>query len=335
MYSSSDMAKHTKDIHQGRRYKCRLCDYKSKAAEGMTAHLMLKHDIEIEGKEVFRCSYPQCRFKAPNMTKVKDHINSVHLKLYEFGCEVCGKMFKWKGGLQLHLKVSHGQGVSNRRHKCEKCDLSFKFSHQVREHFEKEHRDNLKPEHLCPKCGKEFLREGGLAQHIRLSHGPKIHVPCPHCPPKKKKKLYTKQSLYSHISAIHKRKFRCPRCGNNYASKAMMVIHYRVTHLKYKQFKCRECNTKFAKRCYATKHILQKHYERMPGEEEPSNDVLAMHPVFEDLKFTEPAGCPSTQDILDMLEKDAQKFNLGPSEDETKVFNMSAADTIIPPQTET
>ena len=300
----------------------------------MSAHLMLKHDIEVEGIEVFRCTYPECKFRAPNMSKVRDHINSVHLKLYEYSCEICGKMFKWKGALQSHLRVFHEQGFPNpsrkttaKKHKCDKCDQEFCFPHQVRKHKEREHGEGLKPEFLCPQCGKEFMREAGLAQHLKLTHGPKIRVPCPQCPAKKKKKLYTKQSLYLHISAIHKGNFKCAKCGNSYASKAMVVVHYRVTHLKYKQFRCRECNTKFAKRCYATKHILQKHYERLPGEEEPTNDALASHPVFEDLKFTEPANFPSTKAIKDLLEKDAFKYNHGTAEEDTKMFPVIASQT--------
>ena len=171
---------------------------------------------------------------------------------------------------------------------------------------------------LCSECGKGFDYQAGLSQHMKVVHAPKVMMPCPHCPlTDGKAQLYSKYSLYSHINAQHKKNHMCPRCTTSIPSSSMLVVHYRITHMKYKQFRCSHCMIKFAKKCYAFKHIQQKHMDT--AVEDPSKEELTSHPYFEDLRYTEPESWATTKEIRELIKVDSNKLAISKEKDQTDV----------------
>lgn len=52
---------------------------------------------------------------------------------------------------------------------CTKCDRSFKLYYHLKQHL-KTHLGSLEKPHVCSHCGKTYLREGALKQHINTFH---------------------------------------------------------------------------------------------------------------------------------------------------------------------
>lgn len=135
-----------------------------------------------------RC--PQCSETFINYFQRSKHISSVHgVKLKEFKCKLCPKIFTLSGKLGAHVRTTHLKmkryscdvcswkvysltelkqhmikHLGFRSFQCNICDKAYARSHTLKEHM-KMHEDARK--HACGACGKTFLQACSLTRHSK------------------------------------------------------------------------------------------------------------------------------------------------------------------------
>jgi uncharacterized Zn-finger protein len=151
----------------------------------MTSHLRVHDDVRP-----YKCEYEGCDKAFISNTKLKSHVNSVHLKQRSFRCEICGKAFLEKNNLKNHLRVH----IGDRKFKCDICNKTFLFNgsltcHKMTHYGEKKHQ--------CKQCGKMFLFGTCLRKHALTHTNVKPHA-CSFCEKTFRTKTQRKMHENSH-----------------------------------------------------------------------------------------------------------------------------------------
>ena len=269
------------------------------------SHLLGKHNIVTYGKTPLNCTYADCQFRTYGKQRMKDHVDSKHLKITKFSCEICGKLFCHKGSVKQHVDFTHNK---LKRAKCDICGKEFQAQRDVDEHKNLRHRDGRPPEHICQLCGKAFVVQSYLDIHIRGVHNKVEDLACPECPPSSNQKLYSKKSLKRHMDAVHKKQQSCPLCGTGFVTEYDVTSHFRMVHMKYRQYRCKVCGARYGKSSSLKKHIYDKHYENTDGNciSNPSK-ICKTHPAYEDLKCTPGSDFPSDKEVLRQMELEVER----------------------------
>ena len=87
----------------------------------------------------------------------KDLISSKPLLM----CETCGKNYKTKYGLNLHIKSKHSNSFKN---KCSLCEKTFNQSVQYRFHCATHLKVSIDK---CAHCKSSFSSHGSLSRHLK------------------------------------------------------------------------------------------------------------------------------------------------------------------------
>ena len=85
-------------------FACDLCEFKAANQSDLRAHKRRKHSIQKQERN-FKCD--KCEFKSHTRQGVTTHINSVHLGLRPYVCDICGKSFTQSGHRGFHIKSVH------------------------------------------------------------------------------------------------------------------------------------------------------------------------------------------------------------------------------------
>ena len=114
------------------------------------------------------------------------------LKLYYF-CEVCGKSFANKSGLnahKLHVHEKYSAEVP-----CDVCGISFRTRELLKQHQEREHSES--PRFACDTCGLRFGSNYHLKRHEVIHTDEEF--PCTFC----SRRFKRKDGLDTHMTHIH------------------------------------------------------------------------------------------------------------------------------------
>lgn len=149
----------------------------------LATHLWRKHSIDLE---LYRCTYPDCNFKTPILSRLKNTHMKIHSDTKDFKCERCVKAFKNSRQLKNHRRI-HSKIVPIRIRKCPHCNLSYS-AHYIREHLlthaattattEKMPKDSK--EYKCDDCSYHSFDRNAFRRH-RMVHSKQVKYKCPLC----------------------------------------------------------------------------------------------------------------------------------------------------------
>ena len=149
--------------------------------------------LSFSGIKPHKCHDPNCSKVFSDRTLRDRHFAAIHLKNLPkpHECEVCGRRFSSKSGLDSHM-VTH---TGDKPYRCSICAKMFGARNSFQRHL-KTHGEKT---HCCPICGKMFAIKGGLKNHM-VSHQNTKPYPCVLCG----KYFAYKSCVKLHMEKIHK-----------------------------------------------------------------------------------------------------------------------------------
>jgi len=264
---------------------------------------MLQHHIVLHtNKEAYQCDICHKNLQSPHSLKYhkKIHSGSSHPSFlyknhHDSICELCGRVFPFKGDLKKHMKKSHKDRdpTSDEKFSCSKCSKTFDSLAGRNNHYSKCQEERMElNEHNGLKNHKFnkriFVKKKicGTARYYNYRY--KYHkrpptVKCQICP----RMFHSQSQLKDHLNThkgikpykciycykcfasknqqvnhqkIHgEKKFSCDICSRKFIRKANMLIHYR-THTGERPFPCKVCGFRFRQQGDMNKH-LQRHFK--------------------------------------------------------------------------
>lgn len=158
-------------------------------------------------------------------------------------CEVCDYTSRYKHNVDHHMST-HAKRTSN-KHRCSDCTQSFYDKYELRMH-QKGHCGELR----CSQCPSVFRSRQGLWEHEQAHVNDKKYK-CELC----EHSCNRVNQLQSHINAKHQKyfPFTCDKCKKGYSGKASLARHQSECY-GIKQNQCQHCQ-----RLFRTYSALKEH----------------------------------------------------------------------------
>jgi KRAB domain-containing zinc finger protein len=233
------------------RHECQLCGENLKSAEFLKTHVD-SHSTPIPGE--IKCSFDnKCTLIFTSSAILKEH-RQEHYQALQISCEVCGKRFRLKCYLRLHM-LRHAK---TRLFSCDApgCSYMGKTIHSLRSHMTSKHCFVVCTCHLCGKKLKSEFFKHHMMRHNADTPGVLkcLYQGC-------KKLFQNGDDLRKHTDELHlvDKKFQCDVCGKCYASKGKVREHMRW-HSDLRPFKCDVTGCIYSGQ---TKSALRNHVRNM------------------------------------------------------------------------
>ncbi|KAK5864062.1 hypothetical protein PBY51_001036 [Eleginops maclovinus] len=147
--SRNGLQMHIKAIHRNERpFVCTLCGHAFSQKNNLNMHLRIH-----SGERPYQCHLCGKTFRTQASL---DKHQRTHTGERPFSCDVCEQRFTEKGALVRHKASKHEEG---RPHCCQICGKTFKAREQLRVHLRR-HKGMRKFE--CIDCGYKFTRQAHL-----------------------------------------------------------------------------------------------------------------------------------------------------------------------------
>ncbi|XP_056279308.1 telomere zinc finger-associated protein isoform X2 [Pseudoliparis swirei] len=153
--SRNGLQMHIKAIHRNERpFVCNVCGHAFSQKNNLNMHLRIH-----SGERPYQCHLCGKTFRTQASL---DKHHRTHTGERPFSCDVCEQRFTEKGALVRHKASKHEEG---RPHCCQICGKTFKAREQLRVHLRR-HKGMRKFE--CIDCGYKFTRQAHLRRHIQI-----------------------------------------------------------------------------------------------------------------------------------------------------------------------
>lgn len=152
-------------------------------------------------------------------------------------CFQCGKVFHYKGYMELHLRTHSNY----KAYECNVCQKKFTQASNLNLHVRTHTKE--KP-FACEKCPKFFSTSSNLKVHLKIHTGIKDHS-CSLC----NMAFKTASELKSHEGTHSQVKNKiCKICGKSFYKTAYLNVHVKNIHYGLKKYKCDSfnCNKVFS-----------------------------------------------------------------------------------------
>lgn len=152
-------------------------------------------------------------------------------------CFQCGKVFHYKGYMELHLRTHSNY----KAYECNVCQKKFTQVSNLNLHVRTHTKE--KP-FACERCPKFFSTSSNLKVHLKIHTGIKDHS-CSLC----NKAFKTASELKSHEGTHSQVKSKvCKICGKSFYKTSYLNVHVKNVHYGVKKYKCDSfnCNKVFS-----------------------------------------------------------------------------------------
>ncbi|XP_028671140.1 zinc finger protein 484-like [Erpetoichthys calabaricus] len=193
-----------------------------------------------EAESSLHCS-PQPIVK---LTRI-DASQKVEANVVLYLCTICGRQFKNKIILQMHLLI-HGK---KRQYGCSECEKKFVYKTSLEVHKRTHTGKHL---NVCNECGMKFIKISHLQRHQKIHTGEKPYI-CDECGKHFRAKDNLVQHQRTHISKVTK-PYNCTECGKKFSRRDNLYLHQRI-HTGDKPFVCALCDKRFLSSTHLYSHI--------------------------------------------------------------------------------
>ena len=187
-----------------------------------------------------------------------------HSNVRDFACNECASKFSRKNDLARHKKEVHGDPPSPLL-QCELCDFKSKKLFRLKNHQKNQH--GMKLAFGCEMCDSTFYKNQHLKRHKFRRHTPKEEKLkqrereekdknriCDSCG----KSCPSSRSLREHKNS-HSPDYSCKKCGKAFTSTRNLNDHMNIVHERIKKYLCNLCGKSFGRSTNLGDHRTRKH----------------------------------------------------------------------------
>ncbi|XP_055539612.1 zinc finger protein ZFP2-like [Wyeomyia smithii] len=177
-------------------------------------------------------------------------------------CCGCKKIFNSEQELKTHSNVVHQREQTSiselgRPFKCSICYKNFSNQQLL-----KEHQRTVIRRFFCRKCGKRFMTQNNLENHLKCHVASRETKRCCGC----RKDFMSESELLQHSQEVHQveqtinsnKPFECNICYRRYSTRKSLVSHKRMIQ----QHQCQQCGEMFMKKLFLSLHEKSCHIVR-------------------------------------------------------------------------
>lgn len=189
---------------------------------------------------------------------VTKHEHDMHMKKRHSGadetliCFVCARSCCDKYSLASHLRT-HEDDYHEEKFACEICGKKFAQRRGLDRHIIRIHKDGG-TKFICNLCGKEVSSRTSLKGHLLTHEGAKP-LKCPHCVKSFAIKTTLKIHLLTHTG---ERPHKCDFCEKTFTQRGPLKAHVR-THTGEMPYQCEICHAAFITKALLKSHVKKKH----------------------------------------------------------------------------
>lgn len=221
---------------------CRICFEPFNDFDMLVDHLISNHkanyDKSVRGimqpfkLEKYKMACPLCPQAFSYFNILLKHMNLEHSPKTRL-CSNCGAVFASEALLTMHIARIHGPKVF----KCIDCNAELNSALKLKSHRAKAHGMREVP---CQKCPEKFPSEYERQKHLIQAHD--IGHKCSYCG-----KMFVKNSfMRNHIRRTHmeEKNVQCAVCNHKFFDNHLLKIHM-VKHVGERDFHCDVCGKSF------------------------------------------------------------------------------------------
>ncbi|KAF7286004.1 hypothetical protein GWI33_008307 [Rhynchophorus ferrugineus] len=165
------------------------------------------------------------------------HKNALHLKKFNFHCELCGKGYMLKGLLDAHLRRIHDHESAIISCPVDGCVKVFKTKPAFKRHIQAVHAED-RPNLVCVPCGQAFTHSSLYEKHLRKHENDQSLYFCYIC----EKTLSCSGTYKTHLRThTGEKPFVCKVCGRGFISMRSLKEHEIVVHTEELSHVCTVC----------------------------------------------------------------------------------------------